>query len=545
MNHQSSAEIWNEIAESVLPTLDVMAGEVQDNTHNIELDELEIATSKDPTINTAIYDLESCPDICENGDISDPMDELDCNGIVPPDISVAAPPDTTAVECPEPSCLAKKAYDQKALKPLIKPSFSLENAKPLDSATFPHQPKTGSHQLPGTLANMQYMLAGYHITARYNIIKKKLEIRLPGHSGTSDNMDNVSLTNIISLALLNGLPIGQVASYVEALADKNMYNPVADWITSKPWDGVDRLPYIYDTVTASDDFPKHFKTILLYRWLLSTVAAALKPSGFKARGVLTFQGPQGIGKTSWLMSLVNDLLLREMVVKVDHHLDGGNKDSVLGAVCHWLVEIGELDSSFKKDISRLKGVLTSDYDKVRRPYARTESEYPRRTVFFASVNQHDFLVDNTGNSRWWTIPVTKINYQHSIDMQQLFAQLALDFHNGKEWWLNQHEEALLNFQNKDHRSMSVIRERLLEKIDLELIGKDGNPAMSAIGVLIDLGYDKPTNPQCKEAAAILREMCGEPKKNRGIMKWRIPLCRHKSKGLPINDPYAPDDDDLY
>ena len=30
------------------------------------------------------------------------------------------------------------------------------------------------------------------------------------------------------------------------------------------------------------------------------------PRGFKARGVLTFQGPQGIGKTSWVMALVSD-----------------------------------------------------------------------------------------------------------------------------------------------------------------------------------------------------------------------------------------------
>lgn len=38
-------------------------------------------------------------------------------------------------------------------------------------------------------------------------------------------------------------------------------------------------------------------------------------------------------------------------------LDPGNKDSILGAIVHWLVEICELDSSFKKDVARLKGFL--------------------------------------------------------------------------------------------------------------------------------------------------------------------------------------------
>ena len=144
------------------------------------------------------------------------------------------------------------------------------------------------------------------------------------------------------------------------------------------------------------------------------LAAALKPRGFRGRGVLTFQGPQGIGKTSWVASLVPDPVLRDMVIKLDHHLDPNNKDSILGAISHWIVEIGELDSSFKKDVARLKGVLTSDSDKVRRPYARTESEYPRRTVFFATVNDNNFLVDSTGNTRWWTIPLASIKYQHGF-----------------------------------------------------------------------------------------------------------------------------------
>lgn len=419
---------------------------------------------------------------------------------------------------------------------------SLENAQPLDFLTFPNQSRPGSNQLPATIANVRHLLAGYGIIVRYNVIKKKVMITLPGHSGSIDNLDNVAMTYIISLAALNGLSIGSVTAYVDVLADKNMYNPVANWITGKPWDGTDRLPDIYETVTTREGYPTTLKTTLIYRWLLSAVAAAIMPSGFKARGALTFQGPQGIGKTSWVMSLVPDLQLRDMAVKVDHHLDGSNKDSIIGAVSHWIVEIGELDSSFKKDIARLKGFLTSDYDKIRRPYARIESEYQRRTVFFASVNQSDFLIDNTGNSRWWTIPVSKINYKHGIDMQQLFAQLAVDFHKGTQWWLNQGEEALLDSCNSEHRSVSVIREHLFEIVNQELIGKDGNPAMTALEVLTKVGYDKPTNPQCRECAGILREQYGEPKKINGKYKWRIPLRRLTAPCTSIND-Y--DKDDLY
>jgi predicted P-loop ATPase len=401
---------------------------------------------------------------------------------------------------------------------------SLTCAQPLKRDAFPNQPRSKSAQLPATIPNINWLLERYGILVRYNVIKKKIEILLPNHYGTIDNMANVSMTYIISLCALNGIPNGQVPAYIEAIADRNAYNPIEEWILSKTWDGIDRLSEIYGTVIECDDYPAKLKDILIYRWLLSAVAAVVKKSGFKARGVLTFQGPQGVGKTSWIKSLITDVLLKETMIKVDHHLDGANKDSIIGAVTHWLVEIGELDSSFKKDISRLKGFLTSDFDKIRRPYARTEAEYPRRTVFFASVNQPDFLVDPTGNTRWWTIPVTKLNYNHSVDMQQLYAQLAVDYHKGEQWWLKPEEEALLNFCNKDHMNVSVIKERLMEFIDMELLNTDASiEAKTSTEVLTILGYQNTTNPQTRECGSILRDLFGKPKKINGIYKWRVPF----------------------
>lgn len=421
------------------------------------------------------------------------------------------------------------------------PTFELDQAQPLDRASFPDGPQGRSNELPSTIANAKHLLDSYGITVRYNVIKKKLLITLPGHTGTSDNADNTAMTQIISLAILNGLAVGQIPSYVELLGDRNPFNPVAEWIKGKPWDGVDRLPEIFNTLTEREGFPAMLKRILVYKWLLSAVAAALKPSGFKGRGVLTFQGPQGIGKTSFLISLVPDAVLRESAVKVDHHLDVSNKDSILGAVTHWIVEIGELDSSFKKDVSRLKGFLTSDFDKVRRPYARTESEYPRRTVFFATVNEENFLVDTTGNSRWWTIPLTAINYQHGIDMQQVFAQLAVDLEQGAEWWLTPDEERLLDASNSEHRSISVIRERLMAVIDMDRKGEAGLPAKTSMELLKQLGFEYPKNGDAKEMTAILRELLGPSKKIHGSQKWRVPLRRDPRTGALV--PNEPDDDD--
>jgi len=406
----------------------------------------------------------------------------------------------------------------------IAAEYALDHAARIDPAEFPHGPQGWAQVLPATLPNIAFVLKSYGVTVCYDCIKKKLRIAIPGHTGTTDNADNTAITIIISLVTLNGIAFGQVPAIVEAIGDRNLYNPVADWIHSKAWDGVDRLPALFQTLKEREGYSPQLKRILVYKWLLSAVAAALLPKGFKARGVLTFQGPQGIGKTSWVMSLVSDPVLRDMLIKVDHHLDPHNKDSILGAITHWIVEIGELDSSFRKsDVSRLKGVLTSDADKVRRPYAKTESEYQRRTVFCATVNESNFLVDHTGNTRWWTLALESIDFQHGIDMQQVFAQLAVDFHAGAQWWLTKDEEQLLELHNSDHRSVSLMRERLLRLLDLARINEPGNPSLGTVELLTELGYDRPTNGDTKELTAILREMLGESKKVNGTQKWRIPF----------------------
>jgi predicted P-loop ATPase len=414
-----------------------------------------------------------------------------------------------------------------------------KNNTSVQTQEFPDQ-AVGNGGPPPTIPNVVHALGLIDSTVRYDVIKKKNLYVIPGLQSTPDNRDNTAITFIQSEAAKYGMPTGSVPALLDAVADMNPYNPVAEWIRGKEWDGVDRKDAICSTLQTTDDFPLALKIVLIWKWLLSAVAAALLPIGFKTRGVLTLQGPQGIGKTSWCRSLINVALLRDMVIKLDHHLDALNKDSVLGAITHWIVEIGELESSFKRELSRLKGFLTNDTDKVRRPYAKVESEYPRRTVFMATVNQHDFLVDSTGNSRWWTLPVVAIDHNHGIDMQQVFAQLACEMKDGAIWWLTPEEEAMLGAQNEKHRSYSFVAEKLLAVVDFEGdLAKEGGKALTASEILQAAGFDRPTNAQAKECASYLRERLGAPKRIQGRDKYRVVL-RHEA--LPTGFDNAPEEE---
>lgn len=402
-----------------------------------------------------------------------------------------------------------------------KPVKSGEPISGNEVSPFPDRPPPRSDRPPATIANIEHLLDHAGIRVRYNEVSKRDEIEIPNRTGSTDNVDNVTLTHIISLVAEHHIPTGNVPGFVEAIANRNAYNPVEDWIRSRPWDGTDRLPDVYQTVVPAEGYPDGLKEIVLRKWLRSVSAAATR-SSFRSRGVLTLQGAQGAGKSSWIKALISDPVLADRVVKLGHHMDPSNKDSLIGAIGFAITEIGELDSSFKKDIARLKGFLTDDTDRVRRPYDRRESSYPRRTVFAATVNEHQFLQDPTGNTRFWTIPVSSLNWQHQIDMQQVFAQLAQEVEDGETWWLTDDEEALLNDLNSRHSTASPVAERLAEMVDIDRIGSEGLDAMSATQVLEWLQLPL-TNPMAREAGAALRSLLGDPKKINGTMKWRVPV----------------------
>lgn len=381
----------------------------------------------------------------------------------------------------------------------------------LPASGFPHPPPVGSSKLPVTLENVGHLLSQTGIVAGYDVVKKRVLLRRAEMA--------LEECDLQSLANLNGMGSILFLDFVGTLARRNSVNPVATWIDSKSWDGTDRLPAFYATVVVQEGFNELLRDILLYRWCIACVAAALEKDRFAGRGVLTFQGAQSIGKTRWLKRLVPEPMTNQWV-KLDHHLDGNNKDSLYGAIQHWIVEIGELDSSFRKDVGRLKGVLTRDCDKLRLPYARSPIELARRTVFAATVNEWNFLVDPTGNTRWWTIPVESLDHTHDLDMQQVFAQLAVDYREGKQWWLTDDEQKMLDTLNSSHQAASVIEERIHEAIDRKNLN---SRSMTASRVLQEIGIKFPSNAQAKEAGAVLRSLYGPPKKIQGLMKWKVSL----------------------
>ena len=373
---------------------------------------------------------------------------------------------------------------------------------------------TAKGKIKPTLRNVRTLIDHLEIKLTYDEIKKDTTISHRGQTPYSlDNSKEASLGALISKMVQGGIPVEHLGQYLCEIADRNRINPVMEWITSKSWDRIRRVKDLCQTVTPEPYYGACFKNILIHKWLLSAVAAAchdprIAPSS--SRGVLVFIGKQGIGKTRWFRGLVPQQWVRDGVM-----LDPSNKDSVMGAICYWIVELGEMDSTFRRDIGRLKAFLTKEQDQLRLPYAKRESQFPRRTVFCASVNEPEFLVDRTGNDRFWTIPVLTVDYDHGIDMQQVFAEIYEEWKNGTIWWLKPEEGRQLTESNKIFEERDEVYDLLMSNINWADFSEAFETGLvewlNPTGVLIKrCGFiSKPTKGQANSCAAHLRKLTGQ------------------------------------
>ena len=356
--------------------------------------------------------------------------------------------------------------------------------QPLDHSGFPHvveNLETGALQLRATVQNLDHMLKGYGISLLYDVILKNQDICMPAGyiEDCQDISANAKFQEVRSLLSLNDVNLFAM-DFLPTLMLNAVRNPVIDWITGTTWDGVDRLRALFDTVEV-DEADNIYRDKILQLWMIQCVAAAdaaQHATAFMAapayEGVLVFQGEQGSKKTTWFRGLV-DSSMSEYVV-TGCHLEPNNKDSVKKAISSWICEMGEIDSSFKKsDISQLKAFLSHTTDEIRLPYEKLSNSYLRRTSFCGSVNDVEFLTDSTGARRFYPLNIKKANADHSINMQQVWAQIWESLYlKGAQWWPDAEMVALLTPKHEEHAQGCDVIDGILSYFKSEFDGHAGD-----------------------------------------------------------------------
>lgn len=277
-----------------------------------------------------------------------------------------------------------------------------------------------------TIENLSNYLnmKGYKIW--YNIIKHTVEYS--GFYGYSEEHLTETAPTIIYNELqteFKRCSIDKIATMLLVIASNHRINPVLDMIKAAKWDGKNRIEEIYNIFGIKKDDTLSRK--IIKKWLMQAVCGLFNDSKhpFSLDLILVFKGRQGIGKTRFFehLSMFPQYFGEGMCI------DPRNKDSIIQATSNWICELGEIGSTMKKDMDSVKAMLTKANDEYRLPYGRATLKFPRMTAFVGTVNDDKFLIDQTGNRRFATVPISDdihIDYNKQIkpfDALQLWAQI--------------------------------------------------------------------------------------------------------------------------
>ncbi|AFZ52739.1 virulence-associated E family protein [Cyanobacterium aponinum] len=243
----------------------------------------------------------------------------------------------------------------------------------------------------------------------------------------------------------HGIKISKQIAYDLAvmIAKRNSYHPVKNYLDncneeSEEIDIRNLSSFVFGTTDKLHDE-------MLFRHLIGSVARVYK-SGCKLDTALILQGSQGIGKSSFFKVLYGDNFFTDSVT-------GTDKDNLLILHQHWCAELAEFETiTSKKASGELKAFLSKSVDTFREPYARSSRTIKRQSIIVGSVNECEFLVDATGNRRFWVIPVkTQIDLEKVSKFRDvIWSQAKKAFFEGEFWHLSYESQKYSEELNKQY-----------------------------------------------------------------------------------------------
>ena len=320
-----------------------------------------------------------------------------------------------------------------------------------------------------TTDTIKQVLREMGISVRLNVISGRVDI-----DGMPDDLSSTNAPNTLPVLIRDYLvkrgrsgAMQTITDCISVIADENRYNPIADMLTSARWDGEDRLSEVLRILGVSDN---QRECVYVVKWLHQTVAMALndEKNPYGADGVLVLQGAQGVGKTLFFRSIAAKAQWFAEGVSIDT----SDRDTIMKAVTYWIAELGELDSTLKREQVALKAFITTAEDTYRAPYARVQTRNPRRMSLAATVNPGEFLCDETGTRRFWVVHVEHIDTERLLALstewymqlwRQVYEQLYLKDAQGFRLTADEREE--LQRANMKHNKRLPGETEILDKLD--------------------------------------------------------------------------------
>ena len=292
------------------------------------------------------------------------------------------------------------------------------------------------------------------------------------------------------------------------VAKENQFDPVREYLDcvadEVPPASIDHLATAY---LRQGDAPGSLYDAMLRCTLIAAVRRVYEP-GSKHDSACVLMGPQGCGKSTFWRNLGGAFFS-------DALRDIGSKDDLMVLHSSWVMEWAELDHiTGRRHAGQVKAFLSQQTDKFRVPYGKAAEDFPRRCIIVGSTNRDSgFLVDDTGNRRFWVIPITVAPHIPVdgllLERDAIWSAAVAAYRNGEPNHLPREFERQVEVENESYlvsspwqsaietylinrRSVSPLtsEEILTNAIEKPLERQTRGDQMQVASILKDLGWVK-------------------------------------------------------
>ena len=397
--------------------------------------------------------------------------------------------------------------------PKVIKTFNPENPKEEVTITIDKMQKVDANEL---LAELESIPKESPNAFRYNVYTQQIQLGTGKDAKICEGKRSIE-RYYLELARQNKRVSKDVAfDVVVQVARQNEYNPVTDYLDHVSKNVapayIDRLATTYLRPEDAHLSEPTLYDEMLRKTLIAAVARAYD-EGCKFDNACVIIGDQGARKSTFWSVLGGEFFS-------DALRDINGKDSLQVLANSWIMEWAELEAiTNKKMAGDIKSFLSQSTDVYRVPYGKVAEKFKRRGIIVGTSNKTDgFLVDETGNRRFWCIKTSR-SILDPIDCEGLLeerdaiwsAACALyDHGKGENLRLSKENQIVVNEENKEYiidnpwktviqefieRPQNYNRELTTEAVLTEAIEKpverqNRYDQMQCANILKELGYEK-------------------------------------------------------
>lgn len=301
---------------------------------------------------------------------------------------------------------------------------------------------------------------------QYNVLRRQVEYRAKDSDSwnIADDRTYEQWTVTFEKQSTKVVAVDKVRQYATDVEVCRPYDPIKEFFDKlEPWDGEDHITKLAGCVTLRDEDNRSTFELHVKKWLVGTYSCGYFGGygGSKNELFLILQGAQSIGKTTFLRKVVPP----ELEPYKCERFDATKIEDVYSILSKSFLCIDEeLASMTKKEVEKMKGLLSAETFEFRSAYGRSEVNHLRRVSYCGSVNPATFLRDQTGSRRFLVHSIEGVHRANleQVNIRQVWAQAKAMHFEGFKHYLDPSETVAVQAMNTEYELLDQVEELLVE-----------------------------------------------------------------------------------